>query len=728
MSYCLNPDCPKPQNLEDTKICQGCRLKLLLGDRYRSTKPLGRGSFGRTFLAIDEYKPSKPYCVIKQFFPQAQGTNNCQKAAELFDQEAVRLEQLGKHPQIPELLAYFSQDERQYLVQEFINGPNLAQELAQEGAFNEAQIRQLLNDLLRVLQFVHSRQVIHRDIKPENIIRRTSDRKLVLVDFGAAKLATGTSLARSGTIIGSARYVAPEQAVGKASFASDLYSLGITCIHLLTTVDPFQLYSLTEDKWVWRNYLSSPVSEQLASILNKLIQKATMRRYQSADEVLRELNSQVSLKRESALMVMPPQVTAVVPANGKTTHSVDQIKRETKVLLKAFRRRTQAQLKSQGNFNREAYLNALIQAREGLEQSKLIDPARIKAVFQFLQKEAENNWHSIVKEITPKPPPAVLVVPPLVSKIVTDKINRVSQTWECIHTLQAHRGRIWSVAISPNGELLASGSEDSDINLWNLKTGKLIRSLIGHLKPVLSVAISSDNQTIASGGVDRMIFVWNLKRGGVPCNLSNQDSSSLISHLGFVSSVAISPSQPILVSGSADKNVRVWCLQTGALLNTLLGHSDIVWSVAISPDGQLLASSSADQTIRLWQLNTNKSLHILKGHTSWIYCVAFSPDGQILASGSSDKTIKLWNVQTGELLRTLTESGKVRSIAISSDGKILASGSSDKTIKLWNFHTGELLHTLTGHSDSVHCVAFSSQGQLLASGSQDKTIKIWQLK
>src|SRR5919202_3124281 len=204
MSYCLNPDCQKPQNPNATKFCLSCGTKRVLAERYRAIKLIGAGGFGRTLLAEDEYKPSKPDCVIKQFYPQ--GQNNAGKAAELFQQEAVRLEQLGKHPQIPELFAHFEQDSRQYIVQEFIDGQNLAQELAETGVFREKQISSLLGDLLPVLQFIHDKQVIHRDIKPENIIRRSPSYQggatpsesppyqggaqggqLVLVDFGAAK-------------------------------------------------------------------------------------------------------------------------------------------------------------------------------------------------------------------------------------------------------------------------------------------------------------------------------------------------------------------------------------------------------------------------------------------------------------------------------------------------------------------------------------------------------------
>ncbi|MBD0362820.1 MAG: protein kinase, partial [Coleofasciculus sp. C3-bin4] len=289
--YCLNPDCKHPENRSDALACESCGSKLLLQERYRAIRPIGQGGFGRTFLAVDESQQSQLRCVIKQFFPQHQGTNSVQKATELFRQEATRLEVLGKHRQIPELLAYFEQDDHQYLVQEFIDGENLAQELAQKGPFNETEIRQLLQSLLPVLQFVHSHRMIHRDIKPENIIRCRRDNRLVLVDFGAAKFATETMLGRTGTVIGSAAYIAPEQVKGKAIFASDLYSLGITCIHLLTQIPPFDLSDTSEDTWVWRHYLRKPVSNELGSILDKMLESATKRRYQSVDEVLKDLNA-----------------------------------------------------------------------------------------------------------------------------------------------------------------------------------------------------------------------------------------------------------------------------------------------------------------------------------------------------------------------------------------------------------------------------------------------------
>ncbi|MCZ8161365.1 MAG: serine/threonine-protein kinase, partial [Microcystis sp. LE19-196.1B] len=263
-------------------------------------------------------KPSKPYCVIKQFFPSAQGTGTLQKAAELFKEEAIRLDSLGRYPQIPELYAYFTaNDGRQYLVQEYIEGQNLEQELKEEGVFNEAKIKHLLSEILPILEFIHSKQVIHRDIKPENIIRRKSDNKLILVDFGAAKFVSPLNRSMTGTIIGSAEYIAPEQGNGKAVNASDLYSLGVTCLYLLTGISPFDLFDGGEHEWVWRQWLvNNPVSNDSGNILDKLIEFGTKKRYQSASEVLQALLIKTSVSISQTTITQTPPSIQLKSAKG----------------------------------------------------------------------------------------------------------------------------------------------------------------------------------------------------------------------------------------------------------------------------------------------------------------------------------------------------------------------------------------------------------------------------
>jgi 2Fe-2S type ferredoxin len=292
-----------------------------LADRYRAIKQIGQGGFGRTFLAIDEHKPSQPNCVIKQLFPQAQGTNNIAEAEKLFKVEAAHLDELGRnHRQIPELLAYFSQQSQQYLVQEFIEGQNLANEIKQNGTFTEDKIISLLNSLLPVLEFIHSKKVIHRDIKPENIIQR-SNGELVLVDFGAAKTITRTALAVTGTAIGTQGYASPEQALGKASFASDIYSLGVTCLHLLTIKSPFDLFDIMEGEWVWRNYLRTPVSNNLAQVLDKMVSGAVKRRYQTAKEVIQALKiaPTIIIRHRSISVPTTPISVPTTPISVPTT-------------------------------------------------------------------------------------------------------------------------------------------------------------------------------------------------------------------------------------------------------------------------------------------------------------------------------------------------------------------------------------------------------------------------
>jgi serine/threonine protein kinase len=311
MTYCLNPHCQQPENPPNTKFCLSCGSALLLKERYRAIKLIGAGGFGRTFLGVDEDRLKTP-CAIKQFFPQTQNSAALTKATELFNREAVQLLKLGEHPQIPGLYGYFEQDKRLYLVQEFIDGANLLQELQQQGAFSEAKIWQLLRELLPVLQFIHENGVIHRDIKPENILRRwrrqvgsqtqptagapESPATLVLVDFGVAKQGTQSELATSGTITGTQGYAPLEQIWrGQAFPASDLYSLGVTCIHLLTQVPPDRLFDSNAGQWIWRQVLAKKggsVSDELGEILDKMLVEAVKDRYQSASDVLQSVNRQ----------------------------------------------------------------------------------------------------------------------------------------------------------------------------------------------------------------------------------------------------------------------------------------------------------------------------------------------------------------------------------------------------------------------------------------------------
>ncbi|NES84532.1 MAG: protein kinase [Moorea sp. SIO2B7] len=292
MSYCLNPECPKPYNQDQGIFCLTCGSPLLLINRYRAIEPIGKGGMGRTFLGIDDHMPSKPHCAIKQLYLQHQSPAMATKVVELFEKEAVRLDQLGVHPQIPDFLAHFEQNGQLYIVQEWIEGHTLARE-NWKGSNLELQIWQILEDLLPIIAFIHEHQVIHRDIKPDNIMRRQSDRKLVLIDFGIARLFTHTAMIGGATIVGTPEYMAPEQTRGKVLPASDLYSLGVTCLRLLTEVSPLEMFDVIDEQWRWRDYLplGSNISERLGNILDRLVQPSLRQRYRSATEVLQTINT-----------------------------------------------------------------------------------------------------------------------------------------------------------------------------------------------------------------------------------------------------------------------------------------------------------------------------------------------------------------------------------------------------------------------------------------------------
>jgi len=338
MPYCLNPSCQKPNNPEGIKFCMHCGKNLQLKGLYEPLALIGQGGMGRTFRGIDLGRLGTP-CAIKQFMPEfREGFREPQlmeKAIALFESEAAQLKALGSHPQIPELIAYFSEAGCLYLVQELIEGENLYDELQSQGVFNEAKIYQLLADMLPVLQFIHDHQVIHRDIKPDNIIRKRekgkrkkvssftiNDCSLVLVDFGAAKAFTMDTANRTGTLIGSAEYIAPEQSRGKAVPQSDLYSLGVTCIHLLTGISPFDLYDDVGDRWIWREKLPTAISSHLANIIDRLLARAIANRYGSANQVIDDL-------RSLSLVNIPLALTSVI---NSPSHYSPQIRGLQKAL------------------------------------------------------------------------------------------------------------------------------------------------------------------------------------------------------------------------------------------------------------------------------------------------------------------------------------------------------------------------------------------------------------
>jgi WD40 repeat protein len=662
MSYCINPNCPQPNDPANAnnRICRNCGSDLLLQGRYQVMRLLSdKSGFGKVYEAYKGVTP-KIMKVLKEVH------NKNPRVIELFQQEAAVLSQLN-HPGIPrvETDSYFQFFPRNCtepvhcIVMEKIDGLDLKQWMKQQGnqPISEKQALNWLKQLAEILHLVHQKNYFHRDIKPANIMIRSTG-QLVLIDFGTARELTYTYLAEVGgagsvTKISSAGYTPPEQEKGHAVPQSDFYALGRTFVFLLTgkqATDP-TIYEPLTDTFKWHSYASN-ISPKLANFVDKLMAPTASARHKNTQEILDDLANISQVLSQS------------MPENE---HSIN------------------------------SYINLSLFKKE-------IKASKIKwliggAVALVVGLGGYGIW----------------------KLLYTDNLNFLDyENISIAHNLNGHSSYVNTLAISPDGQILVSGSADKTIKIWNLSTGKELRTLTGHSNPVNSIVISPDGQTLVSGSADKTIKIWNLSTG--------QEIRTLTGHSNPVNSLAISSDWQTLVSGSADKTIKIWNLSTGQEIRSITGNFSYVNALAISPDGQTLVSGNADKAIKIWNLSTGQEIRTFIGHSSYVDCLVISPDGQTLVSGSADKTIKTWNLSTGKEIRTLIgHSSWVKSVAISPDGQTLVSGSADKTIRIWNLSTGQEIRTLKGHSSQVNSLAISSDRETLVSASADKTIKVWRI-
>jgi serine/threonine protein kinase len=669
-------------------------------------------------LALDEDR-LKARCVIKQFSPQIKGTQALEKAVSLFEQEAVRLNELGEHPYIPNLLAYFEQAQRLYLVQQFIEGENLVQELGSQGPFSEQKIRELLAGLLPVLKFVHDRNVIHRDITPSNIIRRRLDGKLVLIDFGVSKLLNQDTSAMPGTKIGTEGYAPMEQLRnGRAYPASDLYSLGVTCLYLLTRIRPEDLYDPLRGQWIWREQFREQgglLSEGIADILDRMVRDLVSERYATASDAMRDLRMALSHPAADSPPDLPlPPIPAVLtqPPTLRPTRSDDEDAQESvadrpTAPLEGRRGVTGAQ------GQRSGYPRAM--PPSSLPAPPIpasAQPDTLPGISQPVQRlsrpgQPGNSQQRVSQPARfSGPPPNLSLGAP--------------QNYPCLQTLIGHSSWVMGLAVTPDGKTLVSGGLDDRILVWDAASGEKLQILRGHSRPINSLAISPNGEILVSGSDDDTIKLWQLPAG--------QLLRSISGHTQDVNAVAISPDGQFIASGSEDRSVCIWRLATGDRLRSFPGVTGLVRTTVISPNGQLVASGGSDNQIKVWNLNAGNLLCTLAGHLNSVQAVAITPDARSLVSGSKDRTIRIWDLKTGSLTRTIVKHLEaVNAVAITPDGRLLISGSSDKTVRIWRLATGELLATLALHMGAINAIAVSPNQDWFATASSDGKIRIWQL-
>jgi len=299
-----------------------------------------------------------------------------------------------------------------------------------------------------------------------------------------------------------------------------------------------------------------------------------------------------------------------------------------------------------------------------------------------------------------------------------------------IRTLKGHLGDVNSINFSPNRRYLVSGSSDNTIKLWNLKDGAFIRTYEGHSSHVTTVSFSSDSKRIVSGSRDNTIKIWNISNGVLIRNFKGDLEPPYYNN--YPIKVSFSSDDRFIISGNTSDKIKILNVKDGSLFKSFNGHSGSVESVSLSPDGRLIASGKdhMDHTIKLWNFKDGSLIRTIYEHSSYPYSVSFSPDSRLIASGSLDGTIRLWNVKDDEPLLTIYAysvfPSSVLSICFSPDGKYIASGGRRKPIKLWNVKDGKLIRSFRINPSGIFSVDFSPNGRYIVSGS--KTIKLWDVK
>ncbi len=637
-------------------------LGKLLQGRYQIIDTLSGGGFCQTFLAKDISIADSPSCVIKQLKSVQNYANYLPTLGELLDREAEALKKLGSYDRVPQLLAHFEEDNEFYLVQELIVGHPLTDELHPGERWSETQVIELLREVLSILEYIHAQGLIHRDIKPSNLIRRHQDNQLVLIDFGAVKQAWTHVITESGkTSTNYAFGVAATIAIGTPGYTPPEQERGIprpnSDIYALGAIAIQALTGLDPTQILEDRETGEILWQHHAQVSDRLasiINNMVRYHFKERYQSAREVLQALQVQVNPIQSVPALKPSSTKPKNSQVIKIIAGASLVTSLALGSY------------------YL------------LKASPPAPISPSRQYNLFKTTSN-----------------------SKNIT-----------LAKTLKSHSKSVWATAISANGQVLASGSQDCTIGLWNAPTGKLQRTLTGHKDTIRSLAMSADGQILASGSGDTTIKLWNVPTGKLIGTFSGHSSP--------VWTVALSKDGKTLISASEDGSINIWDLRTGAAKTIESAHKSRIFSIALSPDEQTFATGSKDKTIKLWQLPTGKLIRTIAQHTNAVRTVAYSPDGQQLASGSWDTTIQLWNPQTGKRLQTLKgHSDRIVAIAFSNDGQQLISGGLEPIIKLWDAKSGKLLRKIPAHSDWVLSLITVPSNNNLISSSKDKTIKIW---
>ncbi len=634
----------------------------LLGGRFRVVQTIADDTYTQTYLVEDTVAAEMPRWIAKSFCLINKTNLQLDWARSLFRSEVPKLQQLSdRSNDFPKITTYFEQEEEFYIVEEAIDGTRLSDEIAKGRLYNESEVINFLQQLLASLHIAHNANMVHGDINPRNLIRRRHDaignHHFVLTNFAVLKGIYATA-AQKGVVLGTPSYMPFEQALGHFTPSCDIYALGLTAIQLLTGLHPSQLVR-REDLNLLNWQIGATIRPELVAILNRMVKHHPEDRYQSAQEVLYDLDN-LPLSQDSQEFQMPKLVLGEV-----ITENVGR----WAIALVCFAGIAWGVV----NFQNLPKLTTNPSIPTPTTKPTTATPQPVATNYQLRQTlKGHNGWVRAVSFF------------PNGFSFASGSYDRTLRLWNVrdnqpFETLSKHFGSISginAIAVHPNGNTFAAGCIDKSVKLWNFRSGQPINNLEGHDGQVYSVAYSPNGKTLVSASADKTIKLWNWRKAEV--------LQTFEGHQDKVVAVVFHPDGKKIASASFDKTIKIWDISTGTEILTISGHNAPVNAIAFSPDGNLLASGSQDQTVKIWNANTGKLLQTLSGHTGNVLAVAINRDGTAIASGGADKTIRLWDVKTGQLLQILdNHEAQILSLSFSPKDQTLVSGSADRTVKVW---------------------------------------------
>ncbi len=632
----------------------------LLGGRFRVVETVADDTYGQTYLVEDTIAAEMPRWIAKSFCLINKTNLQLDWARSLFRNQVPKLQQLSdRSDDFPKITTYFEQEEEFYIVEEAIDGIRLSDEISTGRLYIESELIQFLQQLLASLHIAHSSQMVHGDISPRNLIRRKGlhgfnqggDQHFVLTNFAVLKGIYATA-AQNGVVLGTPSYMPFEQALGHFTPSCDIYALGLTAIQLLTGLHPSQLVR-REDLNLLDWQIGSAVRPELASILNRMVKHHPEDRYQTAQEVIYDLDNLPSYGDNDSFSM--PTFTTSQNTNRLAI---------ALVCLAAI---------TWGAFNFSQYFPKV--ASNSTPTPIVTESTPANSTYQLrLTLTGHTGWVRAIAFF------------PNGFSFASGSYDRTLRLWnvrdnQSFGTLSNHLGSISginAIAIHPNGNTFATACIDKSVKLWNFRSGQPIRNLEGHDGQVHSVAYSPDGKTLVSASADKTIKLWDWRKG--------EQLQAFIGHQDKVVSVAFHPNGTRIASASFDKTIKLWDVTTGKEILNITGHKAPVNAIAFSPDGKLLVSGSQDQTVKLWDVSTGKVLLTLSGHTGGVLAVAFNRDGTAIASGGVDKTIRIWDVKTGKTIQTINQhEAPVLALSFNPKDETQVSGSADRSVKVWQF-------------------------------------------